>query len=364
MALDIYSTYFMLEAVREIPLEHTFFKERYFPTDSAMDIFGTSKVLVDYKEGTTRRAPFVLPRVGAIPVERDGFKTYELEPPNICISKALTIDQLQNRGFGESLLSEKTPSERAQYFLMEDLADLSARISRTEEKLAIDTMIDNGCTMRHRTDREDVYEDIQVKFYDGVNNPAAFTPQNTWAHSTYSSGTWTKGNWYDDICSMIKQLTRKGRPVTEILVAADVGEFLMEDGWVLAMLDNRRVEMGRIDPSLLTEYVRELGVFNFDGRLLPIIVNDGTYEADDGTDTPYIPDGTVIVTAAGVGKGLYGAVTQMEADGNFHTYAGRRVPLHYFSQRPAVKETQLTSRPLLVPKRANPWCVAKSVLGS
>ena len=65
--MDIYSTYYMLEAVREIPLEHTFFKERYFPTDSSMDIFGTSKVLVDYKKNTQGVAPFVLPRVGAIP---------------------------------------------------------------------------------------------------------------------------------------------------------------------------------------------------------------------------------------------------------------------------------------------------------
>ena len=359
--MNIYDTYFMLEAVREIPLEHTFFKERYFPTDTALDIFGTSKVLVDYKEDTQGIAPFVLPRIGAIPVGRDGFSTYELEPPNISISIPLTIDQLNNRGLGESLLSTKTPAERAQYFLMNDLANLSARISRTEEILSVQTMIDNGCVMRHRTDREDVYEDIEVKFYDGPNNPALFTPSSTWTHSTYSNGTWTKGSFYNDICSMIKMLTRKGRPATEILVAADVGDFLMSDGWILAMLDNRRVEMGHIKPELLTEYVRELGVFNFDGRLLPIIVNDGSYQKN-GVDTPYIPNGTVIVTAPNVGKGLYGAVTQMEADGNYHTYAARRVPMHYFSQRPPVKETQLTSRPLLVPRRANPWTVAKNVI--
>lgn len=48
--MDIYSTYFMLAAVREVPLEQSFFKNRYFPTDNAMDIFGTSRVLADYKE--------------------------------------------------------------------------------------------------------------------------------------------------------------------------------------------------------------------------------------------------------------------------------------------------------------------------
>lgn len=361
--MDIYSTYFMLAAIRELPLEHTFFKARYFPTNASMDIFGTSKVLADYKTETQRKAPFVLPRVGAIPVGRDGFSTYELEPANICISAPLTLDQLQNRGFGESLLSERTPAERAQFFLINDLANLSARISRTEEILAVNTMLDNGCIMRHRTDREDVYEDVNVKFYDGENNPALYTPSKKWTHSTYANGVWTKGSWYTDICAMIKMLTRKGRPATEILVSNDVGEFIMEDGWVLAMLDNKRVEMGRIEPSQLTEYVHEIGTFNFEGRVLPIIVNDGTYEDDDNIDKPYIPNGTVIVTAPNVGRGLYGAVTQMETDGQFHTYAGSRVPMHYFSMRPPVKETQLSSRPLFVPNRANPWSVAKNVLG-
>ena len=360
--MDIYSTYYMLAAIKKIPLEHTFFKERYFPTDAAKDIFGTSKVLVDYMEDTQGVAPFVLPRVGAVPIGRDGYKTAELEPPNISISIPLTIDHLKNRGFGESLLSEKTPAEREQYFLIEDLAKLSARISRTEEILAVQTMLDNGCVMRHRTDREDVYEDIEVRFYEGTNNPALYTPAAPWTHSKYENGVWTKGSWHRDICNMIKMLTQNGNPAEEILVSADVSDFLMADAWVLATLDNRRMEMGEIDPKRLTEYVHEIGVLNFEGRRLPIIVNDGTYKVK-GNVIPYIPNGTVIVTAPNVGKGLYGAVTQMELDGHFHTYAARRVPMHYFSQRPPVKETQLTSRPLLVPKVENPWTVAKNVLG-
>lgn len=360
--MDIYSTYFMLAAIRELPLEHTFFKQRYFPTDTSLDVFGTSKVLADYKEEGAKKAPFVVPRIGAIPVGRDGFSTYELEPANISLSIPLTLDQLKNRGFGESLLSEKTPEERAQYFLISDLAELSARISRTEEILSIQTMINNGCIMRHRTDRKDIYEDIGVQFYDGPSNPALFTPSATWTHSTYSNGTWTKGNWYKDICAMIKMLTRKGRPAREILVSSDVGDFLMSDGWVLDLLDNRRVEMGKIDPNVLTEYVHEIGTLNFEGRVLPIIVNDGTYEDDSGDDKPYIPDGTVIVTAPNCGRGLYGAVTQMEADGEYHTYAGQRVPQHIFTQRPPTKETLLTARPLFAPRRANPWTVATNVL--
>lgn len=361
--MDIYSTYYMLAAVRELPIEHTFFRTRYFPTNTAMDIFGTSRVLVDYKDDTAqKKAPFVLPRIGAIPGTRDGFSTYELEPANIAISMPLTLDQLQKRGFGESLLSQATPADRARQFLIHDLQELSLRISRTEEFLAVNTILDNGTTMRHITDRADVYEDIRVQFYDGANNPAAFTPSADWAHSTKTNGVWTIGNWYEDICTMIQMLTRKGRAATEIVVAQDVADFLMTDGWILEMLDNRRAEFGRLNPDELGRDAYQLGTFNFRGRMLPIICYTASYEADDGADTPYLPDGTVIVTAPNVGKGLYGAVTQMEDDGNFHTYAGMRVPQHIFTKRPPAKETQLTCRPLFVPTRANPWTVAKKVL--
>ena len=105
MPLNIYDTYFMLAAVREIPLEHTFFKDRYFPTNQAMDIFATPRVLADYKLETRKAAPFVVPRIGSIPGSREGFSTADLEPGNISISIPLTLDQLTGRGFGESLMS-------------------------------------------------------------------------------------------------------------------------------------------------------------------------------------------------------------------------------------------------------------------
>ncbi len=169
-------------------------------------------------------------------------------------------------------------------------------------------------------------------------------------------------NWYFDICAMIKMLTQKGRPAREVIVSNDVGEFLMADPWMIAMLDNRRIEMGRIAPEALTEFVTSLGVINFMGRKLELLVSDGTYEDDEGKDQPLMEAESVIVTAPGCGKGLYGGVTQLEADGEFHTYAGMRVPQHIFTMKPPVKETQLTAKPLFAPVRKNPWTSATKVL--
>lgn len=359
--LNIYDTHYMLGAVREMPLEHTFFKDRYFPTSMQMDVFGTTRVLVDFMNQSQRVAPFVLPRVGSIPMMRDGFSTYDLEPGNISISRPLTIDNLTNRGFGESLMSGMTPADRARTYMMNDLADLSAAISRREEILAVSTMLDNGAVMRHQTDKEGTYIDIPVKFYDGDDNPAEFVPSDAWTHSTKSGETWTRGSFYNDICAMVRMLVSKGRPATDLLVSSDVAEFLMNDGWVLSMLDNRRVELGRIAPEALTPDTTVIATLNFSGHVLNVIECSGTYE-EGGEDKPYLPDETVIVTAPDCGRGLYGAVTLMTASGQWETIAGKRIPQRIFTQEPPANDIKLMSRPLFVPRRANPWISAKNVL--
>ncbi len=356
--MTIYDTLYMLAAIEELMPEPTFFKRRYFPTDLAMDVFGTSKVLADYKEGSHKAAPFVLPRVGPLPVGRSGFSTYELEPGNISISKPLTIDQLHKCGFGESILSTATPEMRARSLLMGDLSDLSARVSRTEEWTACETMLNNGCVMRHQTDDPEVYEDIPVKFYDGENNPALLTPATPWVHGKDEH---TPGPWYWDIIQMIKMLTHRGKPATDLVVANDVGNFLMEDPWIQYMMDNRRADYGAINPEELTEYVTSLGRFNFGGRKLEIFVNDGTFEDQTGKDTPFLEQGSAVVTAPNCGKGLYGAVMQKEMDNKWHTHAGTRVPNYLSTIVPPMDETVVSSRPLLVPKTVSPWTAMKKV---
>ena len=358
--MNIYDTLYMLAAVNELTPEPTFFKRRYFPTDMDLDVFGTSKVLADYKENGRKAAPFVLPRIGALPVGRGGFSTFELEPGNISISKPLTIDQLMKRGFGESILSTATPEDRATRLLMGDLSDLSARITRTEERLACETMLNNGCIMRHQSDDPDIFEDVPVQFYEGDDNPALFTPQKPWEHSVDEH---TPGNWYWDIVEMIKMLTKRGRPATDLLLGNEVGTFLMEDPWIQYMMDNRRADYGAINPDALTEYVTSLGRFNFMGRRLEIFINDGTFQDHTGVETPFLDAGSVVVTAPNCGKGLYGAVTQKEMDNKWHTHAGTRVPNHISTIVPPSDETVCSCRPLFVPKTVCPWTSAKNVLG-
>lgn len=361
--MDIHCTYYLLAAMRAMRPEHTFFKRRYAPTDTEMDIFGTAKVLADYADGDQKAAPFVLPRIGGASVGREGFSTYELEPANICLTRPLTLDHLTKRGFGEALMSNLTPEDRAKKYLISDLQFLSARIARTEERMVIDTMIGNGCTMMHQTETPGVYEPVKVQFYDGDDNPALYTPAGKWTHSVKNAdGSFTRGSWYTDLKNMVRMLTSAGLPATDLLMAGDVADFLMDDPWVQHVLDNRRMEMGRIDPKELTPYVVQHGTLKIGGRELLLIESNGTFVDADGKTQQYIPDGTVIVTAPACCRGLYGAVTQMEDDKQLHTRAGRRVARYLADIRTSSRETEVSARPLIVPNAPNPFSVAKNVL--
>jgi hypothetical protein len=352
--MNIYDTYFMLAAVEELPPMRTFFHSRYFATNANLDIFGTSRVYVDFMGGSKKMAPFVMPRIGGISILRDGFKTFELEPPNISLKRALTIDQLKERGFGEALNSMMTPADREQQTLINDLRELDDRITRREEWMAVQTILNNGCIMKHITDREDVaFEETEARYYDGADNPAVYTPAAPWAKDDES--------WRKDVRAMAKALTSRGLPATDLIMSADVGDFVEEDEWFKARLDNRRMDYGSLAPAELPDGATFLGRLNFGGNILNLIISGEDYEGDDGGSVPYLPPGSVIVTAPDCGRTIYGGVTQMEDDETFHTVAGSRVPKYDADKKHDTKEVRLTSKPLMAPRRMNPWMVAKNV---
>ena len=60
------------------------------------------------------------------------------------------------------------------------------------------------------------------------------------------------------------------------------------------------------------------------------------------------------MTAPGVGRTLYGAVTQMEqSDNDFHTYSARRVPHIVADVKSSVRTLTMKARPLTMPNYLN-----------
>ena len=118
MALDIFSTHTMLAAVQEINPLHTFLRDRYFPTNDSTDLFATEDVLIEYRDGSKKLAPFVAPRKGGVTVLRKGYNMERYTPPFIAPKRSMTADDLKKKGFGEALFSKLTPAQRQGALMM------------------------------------------------------------------------------------------------------------------------------------------------------------------------------------------------------------------------------------------------------
>lgn len=352
MAFDIFSTYTLLMGVEQITPPKTFLRDRYFPTNDATDIFSTNEVLVEYKDGSKKLAPFVAPRKGGVTITRQGYKMDRFEPPFIAPKRVLTIDDLSKRGFGEAFLTTLTPEARQATMLLRDMQELTEMIVRREEAMAAETLINNKCVLFEVADNMEKGEEKEIVFYEGSSNPAVYTPATKW-------GT-AGAKIIDDIFAMAQTLMQRGFSASDLIVAPDVAGLIINDEKIQKLLDIKNYYLGGVQPSELPNGAARIARLNVYGVMIDVISYAETYEADDGTIKQYIPAGHVVLTAPAAGRTLYGAVTQIEeTDRQFHTYTGRRIPKYLSDANAEVRTITLKSCPLLIPNNVNPWVTAK-----
>ena len=354
MALDIFSTHTMLAAVQEINPLRTFLRDRYFPTNDSTDLFATEDVLIEYRDGSKKLAPFVAPRKGGVTVLREGYRMERYTPPYIAPKRPMTADDLKKKGFGEALFSNLTPAQRQGALMMKDFEEMDIMIARREEAMAAETLLTNGCIMKHIADDVAEGEEMSIQFYEGESNPAQFTPEVNWNEPD--------ANILGDVAAVCEMLAAKGLGSSDLIVSPDVGTAILSNEAILKLLDNRNINIGGVDPAQLPNGVTKIARLNCNGHVVDVLQYSETYTNDAGANVPYITKGKAIVTAPGCGRTLYGAVTQVEqSDGQFHTYTAKRVPKYYSDAKGNTRELYLTSCPLCIPNNKNAWYVINAI---
>ncbi|RDY28650.1 major capsid protein [Lachnotalea glycerini] len=349
--MDFTKTLTLLAAVEQMPPITTFLKDRYFPTNDVTDIFTTEEVLVEYKDGNKKLAPFVSPRKNGVTMLRDGYNIKSYAPANIAPKRPLYVDDLKKKGFGEALFSKLTPEQRQMALILKDTSEMDEMITRREESMAAETMLTNGCVMHHYADKGDEYEEKEIRFYDDTSNPAVYTPSLDWDSDT--------ADLIEDIYQMILMLIQKGNAATEVILGTAVVNPFINNEKIQKLLDIRNYNIGSVEPMELPTGASRIAQIVVKGHKVDILSYAATYENKSGEDTLYIPSNKVIVTAPAAGRTAYGAVTQVEqSDGEMHTYTGKRIPHYVASAENNSRSITLTSCPLLMPNRKNPWIVA------
>lgn len=357
MAYNFSDTHTLLASVQELAPCHSFLLDRYFPTNAATDIFTTNDVLVEYKKGSKKAAPFVAPRKGGITILRDGYTMKRFTPSYIAPKRTLTIDDLNKRGFGEALYSNLTPEQRQGVLILGDLADLRTMNTRRKEAMAADVIFTNACKMDQYVDDFNKFEEREARFYDEEENPAVYTPA-----ATFDTSEAAGKKFLADVANMGYMLTSRGLPFTEVLVAPDVADVMLNNEWIMKLLDTRNYNLGGVDPALLPTGAAKIARLNIKGRMIDFITYEDTYEDIDGTVKQFIPEGMIAACAPAAGRTVYGAISQIEqSDGEFHTYAGENVPKYISDATNNTREVQLSTAPLCVPNNANPFISAKVI---
>ena len=247
--------------------------------------------------------------------------------------------------------SQLTPEQRQQTLILRDADELGELITNREEAMAAETMLTNGCVMKHIADDVDKADEMEIRFYSEASNPATYTPTAKWDA--------TGGKILKDLEAMIRMLTKRGLRASDLVCSPDVADTIINDAAVQKLLDNRRIEIGNVEPELLPDGAAIVARLNVLGRIISVISYDLTYTDDEGNDKLYIPSGKCVLTAPGAGRTAYGAVSQVEqSDGEFHTYAGRRVPKYVSSAEGNSRTLTISSRPLMIPNNKNPFIVA------
>lgn len=349
MPASIFDTHILLAAVRaQIPAT-SFLTKRYFPT-KAGDVFATTDVLIEYKDGTKKIAPHVTPGNTSLNLERPGYDAWRYNPPMMKVRRTLTVDDLQKKGFGEAIESLKTPAEREAYYTAEDLRDMDEMITRGEEAMCSQVMQKNAITVDIYASNLSEKQTETVNFYADTND-AVYTPTTKWD----SDGAMI----LDDLYAMSQMLIQTGQPAVDLVVGASVASALIGNTTIREMLDNRRYDLGGIKPEDLTDGAYMLGTINCFGPSLNVIAYPMTYTDLSGAEKNYIDDKVAVLTYPGAGRMLYGAVTQLEdSDGQMHTYAERRVPKFVPQALTDTREIMMTSRPLPVVNHKNCFIAA------
>ena len=360
--VNVLDTYYMAGLWEGLSPVNTFFRDRYFPT-APEDIYASDKVLVEYRDGDNGRAPFMVQNADPINVKREGYEIHDYAPTRIAQSRNLTADQLKQRGFGEAILSNSTEEERAARLVQEDLDLLERRITRTEELLCADTIINNGFQVNEMLDANTVGNVATIQYYDpNVGNDGAYTITTPWATNT---------DWADivkDVRNMCRSLSRRGLPARDLIIGQAVSDILLSnDDFKDLVNKNSGIIIASPIVQELSKYdgVSLLGVVNFGGHRLNVIVVDEQYQDKVGGVTTwvnYFPSKSVCVTAPDAGHLMYAHVVHMDDKGDIETIKGKRVPDLYVDRRRKIREIVLEARPLAAPKNYSPWIYAANAV--
>ena len=344
---EITDTYTLLATVENIKLPNTYLADTFFPNRQAVfsDYFA-----IEYRESQRSLAPAIVRDSGGVNIGRGKSKIARYAIPTFGAKRVISIDDLRQRQFGEEFIFSKvTPEERQARMQAEDLVELLRLHANRRNKVAADILTTGKTTLKSYADDGRVIEQEEIDFgWNGL-----ITPTTDWTDSDATI--------YDDLYAVSERIQESTSTIPTLAICGkNVEKYLLANKQLkewLAIPNRENLAMLSLAPTFTDVQARFIGYLS--ALNLTFTGYYATYRDDDGTVKPFIPDDCLLICNPGLGTIYTGAVTLLEADGNFRTYASEYVP-QYLSNIEA-RQISLTvySRFLPVPRLMDDWCCLK-----
>lgn len=348
--IDMFSTRTMLGMVEEAQKEaKTFLRDRYFTNHQN---FNSKKIDIDIVGANQRKVtPFVNPKIGGVVVEREGYRTNSYEAPEVSPMRVTTAEDMLNRSAGETIYGSKTPDQRAAEQLGRDLSDLDDMITRREELMCSEALFQGKITVKGKG-----YDEVINYWPTETDKQPKTTLSTLWTAADADAGTIMA-----DLRAIRRSVIQQsGINPTEIICGTDVIEAVIEKLSKASQLDNRRVDLGQINPTQLPNGVTYWGYLK--DSALDIYSYDEYYLDDTGVEKSMVPTDLVLMGSPKVKTTLaYGCVS-LAGDNDVKFYEGSRIPDSWVQRaNPSGRIVQIKSRPLPIIHQISGFHVIKAV---
>ena len=334
----VYETVTLLQPFDQGPLVHTFLRDTFF---KAREYPPTSNIEFDFRRGRRKMAPFVAPLVGGKIMEREGYETRFFKAPRLAPVRGLRTPDLEARLPGETIYGGRTPADRAAELMAEDSIYLDEAISRREEWMCREVLINGMLTVN-----ADVNYEVVINFLESSKGPID-------NHEPVAP------TWDDPASDPLGDLERarlntirdSGISPNVALFGTDAAAAFVRNESVQTLLDNRRFMMGTIEPAIQDDAVVLFGTVPG----LQLYTYSEYFEDDAGELFPMLPPELVMLASTNVpNKIVYGAYTQLEdaKAKRYQTYQTARIPFVYGDEENGHLFYRLTSCPLPMPADA------------
>jgi Phage major capsid protein E len=330
-----YETKTMLAPFDQGPLVHTFLRDTFF---GARDFAQTPLIEFDFRRGRRKMAPFVAPLIGGKLMERQGFETRFFRAPRIAPVRALRTPDLEARLPGETIYSQRSPADRAAELLAEDAIFCDEAISRREEWMCRNVLVNGKITVTADTGYQLVI-DYTESSAGAANNHDV--PALKWDVAGSDPLA-------DLEAGRINTIKASGISPNVVLMGANASKVFIRNASVSTLLDKQRFEIAQIQPIIQDQAVVRIG--RVPG--MEVYQYSEYFEDDVGTIFPMLPDNFVMLLSTDTqNKVVYGAFTQLEdaKSKRFVTYQQDRIPFVYGDEEGGALYYRLTSCPLPMP---------------